>query len=183
MTLHRIVPLVLTVALALVGASCDSGGGAGKVLDSTEGKFAIAFPPGFGEPKLSTHAVDSPVGVLTFSMYIAEKPSGACFASYNDYPPEVVEQGDPTAMLDGARDGALRNINGKLIKEEEITLDGHPGRSISFSGSKEGKGFFGRADIILAKPRLYQVMSVAYSQSDLEAPAIRDFFKSFQIKK
>ena len=183
MAFKRIVPLVLAAVLAFIGASCDSSVTPSKLLDSTDGRFVVTFPPGFGEPQLSAHSVDSPVGKLTFSMYIAENSSGACFASYNDYPPEVIEQGDPKVMLDGARDGALRNINGKLIKEDEITLEGHPGRAISFSGSKEGKSFFGRADIFLVNPRLYQVMSLAYSQSDLETPAIRDFFKSFRLKK
>jgi len=100
---------------------------------------------------------------------------------YSDYPEEMVKESDPEKILDGSRDGAVRNANGKLVLENKISLDGNPGRELVIDAKgKGGQDATMKARVFLVKNRLYQVMVVA-PKGQVSGAEIDDFLKSFKL--
>ena len=84
-------------------------------------------------------------------------------------------------MLEGAKEGAIENMHATLDNEENITLDGIPGRSIRFTADNEGQAMHGRFDYFMVGNRLYQVGYIALTADGLDTDAVRSYFKSFKI--
>jgi hypothetical protein len=162
--------------LGLCSASYSQADG-WKPLTSKPGKFMVLMP---GEPKEQTQEVPTPAGKIKVTMYIVEKDAIAYFASYNDYPPELVQKSDAETMLNGARDGAVANVKGKLTDEKKIKIDAYPGRDISFEAL--GGMFVARSRIYLVKDRLYQVMVLAPKANGLPKE-IDKYLDSFKLTK
>ena len=119
-----------------------------------------------------------------------EEGEGALLVSHNELPPQLVEMvaaGDAeitTSMLDGGRDGALANVSGVLLSEEDITVDGNRGRDINFtvdaSASPTGSPIDGRARILVTPDRLWQIL-VLTNQGEMDEEQANAFFDSFKI--
>lgn len=113
--------------------------------------FQVAMP---GEPKL----LEQDIMGLKLKMWIHEAGEGGYAVAITDigkFPDEEIEK-----RLDGARDGAVKNVNGKLIKETKIMLDKkYPGRQIDVSLPAQGDAMI-RQRFYIADGRLYQVMSI-----------------------
>jgi hypothetical protein len=112
--------------------------------------FQVAMP---GDPKL----IEQDVMGLKLKMWIYEKGDGGYAVAITDigkFPEEEIEM-----RLDGARDGAVKNVGGKLIKETKVMLDKkYPGRQIDVS-LPQGDAMI-RQRFYIADGRLYQVMSI-----------------------
>jgi hypothetical protein len=167
---------VLIAILALFAASLAcSTEPEPKEFTSDDGGFSIAFP---GDPETQTQSVPTDVGDVALTMYTVETGSAAYLAGYADYPADMVAGSDPETMLDGGRDGAVGNIDGRLLTEKHITLDGHLGRELKVE-SKDGKQvLYGR--FYLVEARLYQIMVVT-SPDGLEETVIFAFLDSFTL--
>lgn len=148
-----------------------------KTLTSKAGRFTMMMP---GEAKEQTQDVPTPVGKITMTMYILEVGGTAYFATFNDYPAELIQKSEAETLLNGARDGAVGNVKGKLTSEKKITIDTHPGRDISFEAL--GGQFVARSRIYLVKERLYQVMVLAPKDNGLPKD-IDKFLDSFKLTK
>ena len=142
---------------------------------SKAGGFTLLMPT---EPKTQTQNLETAVGTITVTMYIAEKNGAAYFASFNDYPAELVQKSDPQAILDGARDGAVNNVKGKLLNEKKIAIGSHPGRDITFE-AVNGQ-YLARSRMYLVNQRLYQIMVLAPREQGLPAK-IDQYLDSFQL--
>jgi hypothetical protein len=79
-------------------------------------------------------------------------------AAYNDYPEFVVSSSDVGNMLDGARDGAVSNVGGTLLSENQIRLQGYPGRELWIEADVDGQEGLARARIFLVGRRMYQIL-------------------------
>ena len=128
----------ITVSVAGVGPSytrsCgrDNGAGPWKEFTSKEGGFTVLMP---GTPKEQTQKFATQVGDIEAKMFQLEaKPGQAYVMAYADYPEAVVKKSNPDKILDGARDGAAKKINGKVASEKKITLEKHPGREVEIEG-------------------------------------------------
>ena len=85
-------------------------------------------------------------------------------------------------MLEDGRDGALRNINATLEKQNDITVQGKTGLDIYGSTNQQGKDIYVRFQFVLDKPRAYQIGYLAYKRADLDKPDVQAYFDSFRIK-
>ena len=121
------------------------------------------------------------VKTLTWS---AQTP-GAFFAvSVADYPAGMMSKAIPSKVLEGARDGAMANVGGKIEKDFAVFLDSDtpkkkwPGRE--FDGTTEA-GIKMGARLFLVGDRLYQMICVsptaAYNETDF-----KKFADSFKLK-
>ena len=72
-------------------------------------------------------------------------------------------------LLQKARDGALNAVNGKLMAEQEITLQGFPGLEFQLAND----AFHARVRMYLIKSRLVTAMAIAPKDSELPANAAR----------
>jgi hypothetical protein len=163
---------MLGLALVLAGA-VNGCGGNWKEFSSAEGKYKVMMP---GTPKETTQA--SPAGPIKF--HTVEEKNGAYVVNFTDItgtasePPEKIDQ-----RLDGARQGAAGNVQGKVVKEDKITLEGkYPGRDIQIELPND-KGLI-RVRMYFVNGRLYQVMAVG-TKSWTGSGDVQKFLDSFAL--
>jgi len=113
-------------------------------------------------------------------MFVAEQGQKAWLVGYSDYPEALVEASDPATMLAGARDGAVSNVNGQLVSDAEITLNGYPGREFSASVTQNGQEIVLRQRVYMVGNRLYQVVVIA-PKGEENSTEVEDFFQSFRL--
>ncbi len=168
----------ILLALALTSQSGGPRKAPTKVFVSKEGGFSAAMP---GTPKLQNQTVQTPIGPLEIHLYVLEGSDLAYFVTYNDYAADFVAKADPKALLTNGQNGAITTVKGKLIVEEEIELDGHPGRAFTFA-LPEGDipDGMGKARHFLVRNRHYQVMVVG-TKAKIEDKATDKFLKSFKL--
>ncbi|HQV71267.1 MAG TPA: hypothetical protein PLJ62_09670 [Thermoflexales bacterium] len=150
-----------------------------KLFTSNEGKFAVWMP---GEPKKSSQTVDTAGMKIDVTFYTLEIGTGAYLLGYNDYPADKVQQADAQNILDGARDGGLKNINATLLSETKIEQDGFPGRDITARASVQGREYAVRIRVFLVNNRLYQQM-VLTEPGKIPDGDIAKFVDSFKLLK
>lgn len=139
-------------------------------------KFSVKMP---GEPKTRAEEAKSPAGPLNIRMGLVETKTFAFMLMWVDYPEAQIAGSDPEKVLDGARDGALRNSRGaKLDGETKIKLGEHPGRELHMDMAGRGKML---VRIFLVKNRLYQTLvggkDVTYDDKD-----VRTFVESLKLE-
>ena len=166
---------LLLLAAALITQSPS------QPFTSDAGRFRATFP---GSPKEQVVKVPAPpVGEIETHILVVEKGGLIYAVAYNDLP-KVVVDADPKATLEGGVQGAVKKIEGgKLIAERDITVDGNPGKEFeaSMAGPKGVAGVY-RSRIVMAKPRLYQVIH-AGPKDAVMSDAGAAFLKSFQVVK
>lgn len=122
--------------------------------------FRFEFPAGAKQQDLQ---VETKVGTLTIRGLAFEAKDRAVVFTSTEFPREFIEQSLPFKVLDGARDGGLANVGGKLEREVHGVLEsGIPGRvwptrRLSALGPK---GLRLELFLCLAGARLYQFMEV-----------------------
>lgn len=176
--------MVLAVQLFSAIAAIMMYAAGGPEINSEEGKFAITLPEGFNSPTKAESPVETALGTLTMTTYMAQKGNTALtMVAYADYPEEAFSANfDSKKVLDGAQKGALKNMNAKLLSQKNITIDGNPGRSFRFTFTKAGSKFFGQFNAFLVKPRMYQVAYLTTKKSDLDKAEVTEYFSSFNLK-
>ena len=80
----------------------------------------------------SVKTEEIPTAIGTLKAYTASVNAGqrAFMTMYITYPEEGIRGRPVTTILDGARDGAVSNVKGKLRKEERLTISNVPARQI-----------------------------------------------------
>ena len=168
----RIVCLLLLALLLLSG--CDEAEKEWATFTSEDGGFSILFP---GKPEEQIESVSTAIGTIETEFFIVEQKDRAYSLNYADYPKEIIAASDAGSMLDGAGMGAVSNVNGELLDEKEITLDGYPGREIRIEVKEDD--IIIHARFYLVENRLYVVQAV--SKSEASTPDIDKFLDSFQL--
>jgi hypothetical protein len=169
--LRRVACLAVLTALA-VPASAQEW----KKFSGDSGRFSVDLP---GEPKQQKQEVPTDAGKITLTMYIVEAGNGGYFVALSDFPAALVQAADPEALLTNARDGAVRNVRGKLTGDKAITLGEYKGREIQFEAGNATMKIVGQARLYLVGNRLYQLLVVGQQAEALEQSA--RFFNSFRL--
>ena len=188
--------LVLFIAAVLVASAC---GGTAQPSEpsipptqtplpawpeftSEAGGFVVKLP---STPTEQVQTVPSEVGDINLYIYMVEEDNAALGVMFNELPELITSVADEElikVMLDSGRDGAMGNSGGVLVSEEEISLDGYPGRHIVFEIPDEmfPGGGEGIARIYYVDGRLYQVVLIgekgAFSPDETEM-----FLDSFHL--
>jgi hypothetical protein len=154
----------------------------GLTYNSPDGRFGITLPPGFSAFTSQQKTQPTAAGPIELYILQSENTRGACVLGYSDFPEGSFVGRTPKKMLEDGRDGALRNINATLEKQEDLTVQGKTGLAIYGSTSQGGKDIYVRFHFILDKPRAYQVGYLAYNRADLDKPEVQAYFDSFRMK-
>jgi hypothetical protein len=91
------------------------------------GGYSVEMP---GEWTSKVEEVDTAIGKLRSPVATVVVGDRAYMTMYTTYPESHIKSRSETAMLDGARDGAVANIEGKLRKEERVVVSNFSGREI-----------------------------------------------------
>jgi hypothetical protein len=151
-----------------------------KEFNSKSGRFTVQLP---GAPKDQKQTLKTEVGPIDLYLYAFEvSKEFAYIVSYADYPEALVKQGSKDKMLEGARDGAVKNINGKLRSgsDKKVTLNGHPGREFIIDAPDNVLVL--KARQYLVNNRLYQTIAVVPKGKESSADVTK-FIDSFKLTK
>lgn len=145
-----------------------------EVFVSKEDKFKAKFP---SKPKQTNKKAAG----VDITMYAVGSKDGGYMIGIAGLPiPKEETKEMIQTRLDGARDGAVGNVGGKLQESKAITLDKkYPGREFTATIEKPKEGIL-RARIYLVGTRLYQVMLVGTKEFAMSKEADA-FLDSFQI--
>lgn len=153
-----------------------------KPFISKPGRFSISIPDGYSEPELESNDIPSEIGEIKLYMYTSvNMTEGVCLVGYSDIQSITMTDELKIEMLEGAKEGAISNMNATLQSEEEMTIDGHPGRSIRFTTDNEGTTLRGRMDYYMVENRLYQVGFIEIANNSLDGAPVKGYFNSFKL--
>jgi hypothetical protein len=133
--------------------------------------FSASFPT---DPVKQKRTVATDAGAVELRTYLAASDTVALYVGVCDYG-EAASGGDPDAILEGAKNGAVANVNAHLIDSRKVTLGIYPG--VAFEAAAEGAHFYGR--IYLVGTTLYQAFVAL--QSNQPYPDTARFLDSFQL--
>lgn len=140
------------------------------------GEFEISFG---GEPKVSTESVPTDIGDIEMTSYMYEKSADEVYmVAISEYPAEHIKSSSPSALLEGAQDGASRSLKiENWDKNKEIKL----GKNIGKEFSGNNGNFFVNYKIYLVGNKLYQVAILKVNEYTNKKTA-KNFFSSFKLK-
>ncbi|MEO0897924.1 MAG: PsbP-related protein [Bacteroidota bacterium] len=152
---------------------------------SEEFGYSISFP---GEPEAMDQKVPSAIGELTLNIqYFAETNEGAENFMYmtncTTYPDGALNLSDSTGkkdFFDGAVNGATTNVNGELISQKKIMLDGHEGREMMVE-IQEGTVVV-LARLYLVGNRMYMLQTMTQKGNE-NNKITKEFMDSFKFIK
>lgn len=156
----------------------SSGFGDWMVHKAPDANFQANFP---AEPEVSVQTIETAAGAIPYTTYMAELAGGsiAFGVAYNDYPADV-RDADPEKVLDGGRDGARENLNGRLVSETRMLHRGHPAREFTIVAEIEGQPLFYHTRLMLIGNRLYQLQIVRVGDTPVDIADVVRFFASFE---
>ncbi|MGE3802542.1 MAG: hypothetical protein AB7H80_16110 [Candidatus Kapaibacterium sp.] len=147
---------------------------------SEEGGYSILFSGGKNIAEQAV-PVQTKFGPISMNMVLADRGDYAMMAAYSDYPESNTESRNDREILDSARAGAVRNVNGTLVKERDYEFQGHSAKEFYVKGAKQGRDIYVRCNIILMGTRLYQVLYLSMDEADLNSGVANDYIASFKI--
>ncbi|MBY0459567.1 MAG: hypothetical protein K2V38_19780 [Gemmataceae bacterium] len=163
----------LLIAVAVVGLTALPGCRKPVEYTSQQYKFSAVFP---GTPK----ETDQTTAGVKVKMFAVESRNGMCGVAVSDMPIPAGEPADVTqGRLDGARDGAVRNVGGALKTSSPVTLGGHPGREFTATITSPAAGFL-RSRVYLVGTRMYQVVVVG-TESYANSAECTNFLNSLKL--
>ena len=98
---------------------------------------------------------------------------------------ENVPATDADKYLDGTRDGIVQALNGTVVSESKLSLDGHPGRELTMSlSAQNGTAVMSRTRFYLVGKSMFSLSYVWRKDIDesLAAKIGEKFFSSVKIK-
>ncbi|WP_298420867.1 hypothetical protein [uncultured Kordia sp.] len=144
--------------------------------------FVATFPK---EPKRTVQKVNTAVGELDMHMIMHAPVEGDDNAIYSiirsDYPEAQFKDADDdynSGVLDGAVEGAVKNVQGKLVYDNKVKFNGYPGRSIKI---KMQDGFIYINAYLVENP-MFITQVICLTDKDKNA-SIQRFLNSFEIIK
>jgi len=148
-------------------------------------KYRITFP---GKPVEQVQPVQSELGELKMYIHIYEVPNDIDDGNHtfgmieSAYLADVISS-DKKELLDkffrGAVDGSAKNINGRLLTESRIQLNGYPGRQFKVD-YQDGLAVV-TMRCYLVKNVLYMLQVISEGKRD-DNPANKKFLDSFILK-
>ncbi len=133
--------------------------------------FRASFP---SAPQFQKSNVPTDAGTFELRAYLVEVSTGALFIGVCDYGGKT-EGRDPDVLLQGAKEGALKNVNGRLLSENRVTLGIYHG--LVFESENDTMHFSAR--IYMVGDTLYQVLVASPLGSNYADKA--RFLDSFEL--
>ncbi|NJO84566.1 MAG: hypothetical protein HC828_18535, partial [Blastochloris sp.] len=146
-------------------------------VTSEEGNFSALMP---GDPEEMSETIPTDIGDVEANFVQVATEEAAYQVVYSDYPEEMIANADIDEIFAGAINGALENIDGELVSEEVIDIDGNPGREFVAEAALEGISITYQGRYFLVENRLYQVFVVGDASSMAEED-ITLFIDSFML--
>jgi|GEM_PF-868458 len=138
--------------------------------------FRAEFP---AAPKTEVMKVPTVAGELSMQVFVVDQGAKAFMVSVAD---ELPYKGEfvVARVLDGARDGAVSNIHGRLLREQQLEHDKLPARRLEIEAGTPEAPLRVEALLILRGRRLYQAVAVSPTGGP-GGPEANRFFAALRI--
>ncbi|WP_375742269.1 hypothetical protein NR800_23905 [Corallococcus interemptor] len=125
-----------------------------KPYEATEG-FTIELPT---EPQVERKQVPLGANTVNTAAFSSRTEDGTIYSvSTADYPERLVSSRPPEALLNEGKDGLVKQVQGTIKEESDVTLDGYPGKAYTVSSPVVGEV---KARNFLVGPRLYTLLVI-----------------------
>lgn len=181
--IRRLARLGLALVLGVFGYEIIARLGSAtpplQEFKSEVGGFSVRVPTALKEV---TQTVESPTaGPIDAHVFSGAYGSVNYGIVYSDMPTEVISKSDPEQILDGSRNGAVSNVNGKLVLETKVHLEAYPGRQLVVDvRTSDGRDRTVMLRIFLVGSRLYQVLVMA-PKGVVSSDEMTTFLDSFKL--
>lgn len=162
---------------ALLALSCLAGCGEPAWLEVAPAGETFRFEVP-AEPLAAGDRLDTGAGEARLRSWNYQTEERSFLVGYTDFPPQYGETFGAAELLDGARDRAVAQSQGRLRHEEARSIQGFPGRYIDVEAA--GGLAIVRGQLLLADERLYYVLATV-PPAESEAPDVARFLDSFQL--
>jgi hypothetical protein len=167
---------LLAIVVVSAAAATVQAQAAWQEYANTKWGFTVQVP---GTPKEQKQQIPTESGPVDASFYSVESGADSGFMIVvGDLPNADKEPAQD--VLARVRDGAVSSANGKLVSDKAITVGAWPGREYVAEATDGTNKFHVVARIVLAKKRLYQVMSLAPKGKQKDADN-RKYLDSFKV--
>jgi hypothetical protein len=155
---------------------------------SQQGGFAIWMPAPL-ERNDDIETKESLGIVVDQHTFFAREGGAYWLVTYTDYPPEIMTKFTPAEILEEAQDNALieSRSRGGLRLEQDISLDGFPGRYIAADSALRDsvRGIYDgtyKARIYLVGNRLYRATTYVFNENwNNRLQTMDDYLASFEL--
>jgi TonB family protein len=165
-------PRRLSIAAVLVLSAASLLAQQSFRLVSPDKKFEASFP---GQPKEDQYTSDQGPFHIEGRAYSFEDATAKFVLTYFDETPWPTDL-KPSDALDAAISGTVRNVNGKLVKQESLTLRGIPAKSAQIA---VGDNTIVEGQFLCVKPRIYDLLVL--HRKETQPSFEQQFFDSFTI--
>ena len=149
---------------------------------SSEGCFSTLLPQREGEDlEALTLEQETAAGSLVTTMYVVRQGGREHVISFTDYLDIDSEFIDPYYIMQQAQREALKPVEGELVDEEILTVQGLPALEYRARGNFGGVAVHIRVRMIWSDRRLYQVIYGESGESEIERVAVENYFETFRI--
>jgi hypothetical protein len=147
--------------------------------------YSVEFP---AEPIAEAQHSNSPIGPLVLDIKVyevveIEKDDNYVYGIISTEYPEGSVHSDKKeslkAIFDGAVNGAVENMNGKLLSQKEIEMKGYPGREFRIDFQNGVATVTMRAYLVKNKMLILQTICDPKKEGNA---ASKHFFASFELK-
>ncbi len=148
-------------------------------------EFSIEFPK---KPEATNQNLSTEIGELKTEMLMYEVPEGEDVNFLyslvtSEYPDSLINSGK-TAMLPtffrSAVDAVVKNVQGKLISEKAIEINGFPGKEVKIE--IQDSAAIIKIRIYLVRNKAYVSQTITETSKENNAGVLR-FHNSFKLKK
>jgi hypothetical protein len=167
-------PILVVVCAALAACAPELDW---RELSVPERRFAVLLP---GKAQHESRTLNTAAGALTMTMYAFSLKQGSMGVAYTDYPAAALAAEHGREQLDAARDALLRNIGGGVRSEEDISIEGFPGRQVHAEGRAGAQGVLLKARFVAVGNRLYQIAYIG-AKDGVAMANVDMFLTSFKL--
>jgi hypothetical protein len=140
------------------------------------GRFALFLP---GEPKESKTVSQTVRGPIENHTFTIEAGRNSYAVAWFDFKGVVPQGPQIKGALDGGQKGMLDRMGDiNILKQDDIDLNGFPGREVVFDSADKKSTLTVR--LYLVKQRCYTLIATA-PQGKSDQPEVRQFFDSFRL--
>lgn len=181
--MNRVSLLTRVVAGVLFFIACAALGAAPQTIEwkdysYCDDAFSISSPM---PPKLTRSSFKTPAGDSTHENIYDIDLSPENFFAIDVIYLTASDTRDPQRILADYKDKALQVIDGKLLSQKSVSLDGFPGLQIEFRSELAGRQARTRTRVFVVDRRVYAISSFAYLPAAL-SPDTDRFLDSFHRK-
>lgn len=129
-----------------------------------------------GQWKIASQDVPTDIGKIEMHMATVDEKTKVYMSIYSVFPKDHIAKTPSDRLLDNARDGAVKNVKGKLLSERKLDMGGSPARHIVVDAATARVS----QRIVLSGDKLIQAIFVGPVGAEAE-PSVARFFDSFAV--